>query len=428
MKFTETSKQYSILFFEKFKKLMLKKNSNKIAFEQKILKNFLMDIIKADNYITSNVINNISYTINKIDNHNDIKYPNIYNAPVFSGGFREHINNNTNYEILYKCHLLNKFYKFYFYIDNHTIDINEFNHSVKYMLMWLFILNTYDSNICSSNLTIFLYFTNKYKTLPESNVIVLDKQHVNTGYTVDCIKKSEIVVYRKEEWFKVFLHESIHNFSFDFSSMNLHNLNKQMNSIFPINIEFNVFESYCEMWARIINILFCSYNSLNINTIPTNKSDLNSLFNQFYLYSESLLQIERIFTFYQCNKVLTFMGLTYENLYNNDEISIMLRKQLYRENTNVFSYYILTALFFNNYIDFIKWCYDNNMNRNNHFIKFNKTSQNLNQFFSFIKSKYKDKTFIQQLNDVKLILSKNKNDLSRLNKSLRMTLFELNID
>lgn len=437
MKFTETSRQYSILFFETFKKQMLKKNSNEITFEKRIFKRFFMDIIKADKYITSNILTNISYTINKINNSNDIKYPNIYNTPVFSGGFRDHINNNTNYEILYKCHLLNKVYKFYFYIDNHTININEFNQCVKYMLMWLFMLNTYDTNVCSSNLTIFLYFTNKHKILPNSNIIVLDKQHVNTGYTVDCVKKSEIVIYRKEEWFKVFLHETMHNFSFDFSSMNLHNFNNQMNSLFPIHIEFNAFESYCEMWARIINIMFCSYNSLNSSLDIVNgtneKTDFNSLFNTFYLYSETLLQIERMFTFYQCNKVLKFMGLTYENLYNNDETSIMLRKQLYRENTNVFSYYILTALFFNNYIDFIKWCYHNNMTHNdnhNKFIKFNRTSENLNQYFSLIKHKYKDKSFIRNLNDIQMILNKNKhkNDFSRLNHSLRMTLFELNVD
>jgi hypothetical protein len=303
------------------------------------------------------------------------------------------------------------------------------------------MLNTYDTNVCSSNLTIFLYFTNKHKILPNSNIIVLDNQHVNTGYTVDCVKKSEIVIYRKEEWFKVFLHETMHNFSFDFSSMNLHNFNNQMNSLVPIHIEFNVFESYCEMWARIINTMFCGYNSLNSSLDIVNetneKTDFNSLFNTFYLYSETLLQIERVFTFYQCNKVLKFMGLTYENLYNNDETSIMLRKQLYRENTNVFSYYILTALFFNNYIDFIKWCYYNNMTRiDNHTnnlnksIKFNRTSENLNQYFSLIKHKYKDKSFIKKLNDIQMILNKNKNknDFSRLNHSLRMTLFELNVD
>lgn len=422
MKFTETSRQYSVLFFEKFKKLMLTKNTNEIIFEKRVFKHFLNNIIKAEKYITSNILQNISYTINKIDNSKDIKYPNIYNTPVFSGGFRDYINNNTNYEILYKCHLLGKFYKFYFYIDNHNININEFNQCVKYMLMWLFIINSYDKNICSSNLTIFLYFTNKHKLLPNSNIIVLDKEHVNTAYTVDCIKNSEIIIYRKEEWFKAFLHETIHNFSFDFSSMNLHKFDKQMNSLFPVNIEFNAYESYCEMWARIINILFCSYNSLNINV--NGNINFNSLFNEFYLYSEGLLQIERIFSFYQCNKVLTFMGLTYENLYNDDKMSDILRKQLYRENTNVFSYYILTALFFNNYIDFIKWCYKNN----DVFIKFNKSSENLNNFFLLIKSKYKNTSFIKNLDSVKTILNKNKDEFSRLNHSLRMTLFELNIN
>jgi hypothetical protein len=117
------------------------------------------------------------------------------------------------------------------------------------------------------------------------------------------------------------------------------------------------------------------------------------------------------------------MGLKYENLYNNDETSKLLRNQLYRQNTDVFSYYILTALFFNNYIDFLKWCYHNNRV----FIKFDKSSENLNNFFLFIKSKYKNESFIQKLNDIQYILNKNKIQFSRLNHSLRMTLFELNI-
>ena len=424
MKFTETSKQYSILFFDKFKKNRLNKKQNETIFEKNVFKQFFNDIMKADSYVSSNILqNNISYTINKIDNSNHIKYPNIYNAPVFSGGFREHINNNTTYEILYKCHLLNKFYKFYFYIDDYNININEFTQCVKYMLIWLFMLNTYVKNDCSSNLTIFLYFTNKHKILPDSNITILDKVHVNTGYTVDCIKKSEIIIYRKEEWFKVFLHESMHNYSFDFSYMNLHNFNKQMNNLFPINIEFNAYETYCEMWARIINILFCSYTALNINMDDNANTETISLFDSFYIYSEGLLQIERIFTFYQCNKVLKFMGLKYENLYNNDETSKLLRRQLYRENTNVFSYYILTALFFNNYIDFLKWCYNNNRI----FIKFDKSSENLNNFFLLIKDKYKNKTFIDNLNEIEKILNKNKREFSGLNHSLRMTLFELNV-
>ena len=41
---------------------------------------------------------------------------------------------------------------------------------------------------------------------------------------------------------------------------------------------------------------------------------------------------------------------------------------LYKENTNVFSYYILKSILMSNYDGFMKWCFDSNMN----FISFKK--------------------------------------------------------
>ena len=35
------------------------------------------------------------------------------------------------------------------------------------------------------------------------------------------------------------------------------------------------------------------------------------------------------------------MGISYENLYKTEEVSFVARKYLYKEETNVFSYYII---------------------------------------------------------------------------------------
>ena len=53
-----------------------------------------------------------------------------------------------------------------------------------------------------------------------------------------------------------------------------------------------------------------------------------------------------------------------------------LRKNLYREDTNVFSYYILTAILLNDYYGFMRWCEKNNIG----FIRFNSTEKNLRDF------------------------------------------------
>ena len=50
------------------------------------------------------------------------------------------------------------------------------------------------------------------------------------------------------------------------------------------------------------------------------------------------------------------MGLTYKNLVNNKSTDV---KDKYKENTNVFAYYILTAICLSNINDFFDWCKNN---------------------------------------------------------------------
>lgn len=420
MKFTKFSKEYSILFIDKFKKILLNKNKNEITFEKKIFKYFFNLLIRSEIYINNYILKNLYHSIKKIENINDIKYPNIYNNSVFTENLINNINNNTKYEILYKCNLLNKTYLFYFYTQKDYIKLNKYNQYVKQMLIWLYLLNIIYNNQCSLNLTTYLYFTDLKKQLPSLNNIILDKNNANSGYTISCAKTSEIIIYRKEEWLKVFFHETLHNFSLDFSFMDLTNFNNKIKTIFPLNINFNIYESYCETWARIINIIFCSYYSLNvdINNIQNNENNiLKSIFDKFYNHIDIFIQIERLFSLYQCNKILTYMNLNFDDLYKNN-----IKSNNYNENTNIFSYYILTALFFNDYISFIKWCHNNN---NNNIIKFNENNHNLDNYFLFIKKNYKNKKLLKNLYHIKYILNKNQNDFINLQKYLRMSLFEL---
>ena len=49
---------------------------------------------------------------------------------------------------------------------------------------------------------------------------MLSSYHVNTGYTQHSLINSnykDIIIFRKEEWFKVFIHECIHAYNLDFN-------------------------------------------------------------------------------------------------------------------------------------------------------------------------------------------------------------------
>jgi hypothetical protein len=192
----------------------------------------------------------------------------------------------------------------------------------------------------------------------------LDEENVNTAFTTTCPKNSEIVVYRKEEWFKVFIHETFHNFGLDFSDMNISDSTKRILELFPVNSEVNLFESYTEFWAEIMNAVFCSFLLLK------NKTNIN----EFMSNVTTIIQYERTYSFFQLVKTLRFMGLTYKDLYGKNNKSEMLRETMYKEDTNVLSYYILKTILLNNYPGFLQWCKTHNLS----LLHFNKTPKNLN--------------------------------------------------
>ena len=135
------------------------------------------------------------------------------------------------------------------------------------------MLDSLSSAKCSKNLELYLYLTPFKKELPDNQMTILDAKHVNTAFTSGCRENTQIVLYRSEEWFKVFIHETFHNFGLDFSDMNLSSVNKRIKDIFNMNIEYNLYESYCETWARIINTMFFTYFS-----IPDKEKDNQRMF------------------------------------------------------------------------------------------------------------------------------------------------------
>lgn len=63
--------------------------------------------------------------------------------------------------------------------------------------------------------------------------------------------------------------------------------------------------------------------------------------------------------------------------------------ELYKEDTSIFAYYIISSILLFNVHDFIEWCSVNNADM----LDFKKTRQNLIEFCEFIKGKYKVRAF-----------------------------------
>ena len=380
----------------------------------KILLELYSEILKAYHYIKKNQPRILS--IKKIVNSIQITKPKNFNAKSFPEIVRNHIDEMIISEICYTFSIYDRQVKVYFMVENDNIEleIDMYNGYVETIAMWLYVLNIYASKQCVKTLSIYLYFTSLEKHLPNSNIYVLDENHVNTAFTTTCPSDSEIIVFRKEEWFKVLIHETFHNFGLDFSGMNNDLITSCILDIFDVNSQVNAFEAYTEFWAEIINALFCSFYSLK------NKQDVDEFLSNARFY----INFERTYTFFQLVKTLQFMGLQYKDLYSNTEKSRINRENLYKEKTNVLSYYVVKAILMNNYQSFLGWCNKNNFA----LLDFKKTLGNQKAFCEYIKKNYKSVSMLDNVEITQEFLSKikrKKGDTKYILSNMRMSICEL---
>jgi len=371
-----------------------------------IISDLYSDILNAYNFLSNlkqtRGSNFYNITTKKIHSSLQITRPKNFNSNSFPEEVRKHIDELSVTELCYNFSLFNRNIKLFFIIEEGNVELklDVYNKHVDAIIMWLYILNEYSSKECASNLVVYFYFTSLEKKLPSSNIEILNENNINTAFTTTCPKDSEIVVYRKEEWFKVFIHESFHNFALDFSDMNNSGCKNRILSIFPVDSEVNLYESYTEFWAEIINALFCSFFSLK------NKNNIE----EFLSYSEFFINFERTYSFFQLVKTLRFMGLTYKDLYSKNINSKIMRDTLYKENTNVLSYYVIKTILLNNYQGFLFWCKKNNLS----LLQFKKTLANQDEFCKFIEKNYKTSSMLESID----ISQKFLNNLYSKNKKL----------
>jgi hypothetical protein len=215
---------------------------------------------------------------------------------------------------------------------------------VKRAHIWLSIAFHYASTKCSKTVNAYLYMTALKKTLPSKSDDVIDREHANTAFTTSCQETTEIMLYRREEAFKVFIHESFHNLGLDFSAFETATsvAKAALQQIFPVSSKLAVYETYCEMWAEVINIVI-----QDVVEHPRRRG-----FETAWPTIVRHINMERRFTMFQAAKVLTHNGVRYADL--------MIPGNRYQEKAEVFCYYILKSILMFHCDAFLAWCSKNN--------------------------------------------------------------------
>ncbi len=228
---------------------------------------------------------------------------------------------------------------------------------MKQIIAILYLLIPYSQSSCSQELSIQIYLTPFKKKIPEQGTI-LSPEHINSGVTWSCKKISEVIVFREEEWFKVYIHELFHNLGLDFSQHSINYFKKELQKIHPIKSEFLLYEAYCECWATIIQLVYFNRSSSRET-------------------KHALCQAKQIIHF----------------------------REDYKEKTNVFCYYFIKAVFLTDMDYFVKWCKKHNHN----LFSYKFTQQNNKAFITLYKTLLPE--FINDLQEVEC----------KYSKSLRMT-------
>jgi hypothetical protein len=304
------------------------------------LKDFYLKFIDSIDEINKISIND-GYIATNTEVNNFVK-PKDFN--IIPELLQNDINTNLIYQTIYRYNIFGK--EITIYITEETYNIEEYNECVKRMLILFSVYLKYSTKKCSSKLNIFLFFSKMEKTLPEYGE-QMERHNLNNAYTYPCADNSELVIYRKEEWFKVFCHESMHNLGLDFSVIDDRVSRDLILQIFPIKSNVRLYEAYTETWAKIMNCIFSSIYEYTDN------------FDKFIYRFNYLISKERVFVILQTVKILNYMGLKYQDLYDTNGAN---RDKLYYEKTHLISYFVINAILLNNYQEFINWCIINNIN------------------------------------------------------------------
>lgn len=340
-----------------------------------------------------------------------------------------------------------------------NITQTELSYKIERIYMWFQIACKQNPNIqCSEYINIYLYCIDFPKVLPSPNTMAtinntISEVHANTAFTTNCQTSTDIILFREEEWFKVLIHESFHNLGLDFnelSSSDTKVLDDRLREMFHIEkiSDIRLYETYCETWAELLNIIFIVYytnivNRQNQSIIhikntkrrKTKKREKRSL----KLLSKTLIQnmtnqfeqqmiYESMFSCFQCAKIMDYNRLHYADFIQHKG-NIQNISPSYRENTYCFSYYILKSIFLFHFPSFFDFAI--HQNNSDQIMKFRLTLENGNKFVDLIQQNYQDPVYMQIVSKMEHWIHTYSIDptappeIKTLTTTLRMTLFEI---
>ena len=267
--------------------------------------------------------------------------------------------------------------KILLHICSNRLSSKELESIVQKIFHWYSFIDSYSS--CSTEMDIYMYLLPHKKELPSVSSHSLGRSHVNTAFTTGCQTKTSIYIFRKEEWFKVLIHESFHNLGLDFLALpekELLRIHHQLKELFHIQLEdLRFYETYCEVWATILNTMFFSYYNLSFQHVPYKKLLENI---------HTCLCYESFFSLCQCVKVLK---------HNHTKYSIR-SFHTYKEDTQVFCYYVLKSILLVFFPDFLSFCAKNKT------LKFPKDVSILNRFFDLIVNHYQHPFYLHWISEL----------------------------
>ena len=400
MQFTKDSGELITYFIPYVKEKKENRSFNKILLQ------LYRDILKADDYVNDKMNKTCFKT--HLRGKGELLKCSLLEGSFVPAEIRQYIQTHIIKQLIYRCTIHDRVVKVVFSIfsEDELKRIDKYNRYVKFIYTWLYICQQYSLKRCSKEITIFLNLTSYKKVLPSNPGNVIDVDNVNTAVTYACTPEGEMLIYREEEWIKVFIHETFHSFGFDYGLQNNSSIKPRFQSLFEIESDFAISESYTEVWARIVN---CAFNSFYSLTDRTNTND-------FLLYIHFCLQIERLMAVYQLIKVLNYMGMSYKTITEKSELASSRRKNLYREKTNVFAYYIISAILLNNVHLFLNWCLLHNSN----LFLFSQNPNSVTQFIDFIFKEYNNPVLLNTIRT----LEKKHSQKKIINTNLRMSAVE----
>lgn len=355
-----------------------------------ILKQFLIKINEAYYNKFSCLQQLYSYTHVSYQNHLFSSIPNLIKNEIISK-YRNY------YKFSYKIGIKTVVYHIH---DKTHLQVETINDMLLKMNMWLLIAFEAANNHCSDVLDVYIFLTDYKKKLPDFQKPI-ERVNANTAFTTSCSSHNEIFIYRREEWFKVFIHETFHALGLDFSNMNVSKCDSRINRLFSTNIkDLRLYESYCETWSNIFNSLFISFFQTK------SKVNYDFMLKRFHkIYSNEVL-----FSINQMILILHKQNLNYSDMVSNKK-SIS-----YQENTNAFSYYIIKTILLFHINDFITW----NVKHNSNIILFKKTPTNISNFCDLVEKLFRNELFIKTIKKVEMNMK-----TKQLYDTLRMTVYEI---